>query len=201
MKIAMIVDASGSMLKDTHRTLDGVNEYISKLRADKNTRKAKLTLSTFNDIHGVKTVHNNVSISSVKDFTLEDYRCAGMTPLFDAIGKTIAVMDNKVRAKDKALFIIMTDGLENASKEYKESVDISRMMREREAKGNWTFVFLGADIDAWTAQSGMGLNMSAGNTVSYDKLGTRAAMHKTAADTVALASAGRMSTDKFSGDG
>jgi hypothetical protein len=92
--------------------------------------------------------------------TGETYRPDALTPLYDAIATTIRRTENKA-GKDAVLFIVMTDGEENASKEH----DFKSVQALIEEKSDWTFVYLGANQDAWAVGTKMGI--AAGNTMSY----------------------------------
>jgi predicted DNA-binding transcriptional regulator AlpA/uncharacterized protein YegL len=197
MKIGVLLDATGSMAGDTLRTIDGFNEYILGLKGDGRTREAELTLAAFNSDIGVKIVHKNEIVFDLPPLTQKEYICQGATPLYDAIGQTIGVIERAATDREKVLFIITTDGEENASSKYDRDA-IRKLIKDKEAAG-WTFVFLGADIDAWQAQETMGLAMAAGNTMSYGKSDTVATMRGLAGQTVAYASSGAQSTDQFFG--
>jgi uncharacterized protein YegL len=198
MKIAAIIDATGSMLGATLQTIDGVNEYINGLKADETTREADLTLTVFNSEIGVKFIHNDLPVKDVPKFTQKDYKCDGVTPLYDAIGTTIHSIAHRATTQEKILFIILTDGLNNASREY-DFHTIHKLIKEKEKEGNWTFVFLGADIDAWAAQQSMNLGMATANTMSYGKHDTRNTMRGLAGQTVSYAGMSNTSTDDFFG--
>lgn len=199
MKIGLILDGSSSMSADRERTISGVNEYLDGLRAKKDTKKAEVTLVTFSSLEGVTFVHRNVKATKVPALTKKDYRCNGMTPLYDAIGKVIGEVEDDAKDDEKVLIVIQTDGMENDSREFDRAA-IGALIKEMESRGNWTFVFLGADLDAWSAQGRMGLGMSYGNTMSYDKAKTGTAMRRLAAQTTAYAASAELSTARFFGD-
>jgi hypothetical protein len=137
----------------------------------------------------VRFLSNMADIEEVPLLTDADYRPDGQTPLCDAIGKTIESIDKYLKdnapkkkkkkmsaaaafmgvepAEDdetKIIVVIQTDGGENSSKEFNKT-KIQEMIKKREADGNWTFVFLGADIDA--IGDGMALGMNAGSSVAF----------------------------------
>ena len=98
----------------------------------------------------------------------------GSTALLDAIGKTIMQVkanQDKKENKDKVLFVIITDGLENASKEYRKDL-IKKMIEERKEKDKWEFLFLGANIDAIGAAGELGIESSRAVRYKSDKKGT-----------------------------
>ena len=99
------------------------------------------------------------------DLTQETYAPAELTPLYDAVGRTMTGLKGK-----KGVFVILTDGAENASVEYTQQ-QIFDMVTEQKKKG-WEVVFLGADQDAWAASQVLGVD--AGSTMSFAKGKTRA---------------------------
>lgn len=155
--VAILLDESGSMCSYKDQVIEGFNDYISKLK--NNGTNIKITLTKF-DSRGVNTVYRDKSLNNVPKLNEKNYQPNAMTPLYDAIGKTV----NKIRELKKVLFIIQTDGLENASREYTLN-SVSKLIQGREKLG-WDFVYLGADIDAW-ADGGRQLGLSKGQTYSY----------------------------------
>lgn len=198
MQLGMLLDATGSMQHDTHRTIDGFNEYIAGLKGNDTTAEAELTLATFNSEIGVFKVHDGILVKATPPLTQNEYRCAGVTPLYDAIGRLIGLVARRAIAGEKVLIVINTDGLENASAEYTRDA-IFKLIKEKEQQGNWTFVFLGADIDAWEANKSMGLGVSSSNTRSYNKAATGQTMRDLAGHTQAYAMSAASRTDDFYG--
>lgn len=139
-------------------TISGFNEYIENLLKDrKNTYKVSLTL--FND--KVEEKYINQSLPKVIELTERTYQPDGMTALYDAACRTL----NKVRGnKGKNIVVILTDGEENSSKEF-GSEDFKKLVKELQAKKNWTFVYLGANHDAWLIAKVWGF--SEGNVSNY----------------------------------
>lgn len=152
--VSFVLDETGSMESYKSATISGFNEYVDGLR----DKDALFTLVTFNSME-TKRRYEGVPIKEVKVLTGETYNPNAMTPLYDAIIAAIGATEDG----DSVLFIIMTDGLENASKEATRD-DVFRAIEEKKKTG-WSFVFLGADQDAWAVSSSIGV--SAGNTVSY----------------------------------
>ncbi len=102
----------------------------------------------------------------------DNYRPDHMTPLYDAVGTTLAATEGRVTGdKDGVIFTVMTDGMENASKEY--GLEQIVAMIERLKKRGWKFMFLGADIDAYAV--GRSLGFAAADTVQLEKGRMRAA--------------------------
>ena len=111
LDVVFLLDRSGSMQNCIDDTIGGYNSYLEKQRKNKNT----LITTVLFDNH-YELLHNRVEIDKVSDITKEEYYTRGCTALLDAIGTTIDFMD-KEKAK-KVMFVITTDGMENASKEY-----------------------------------------------------------------------------------
>ena len=164
--VSFILDESGSMESVKTETISGFNEYIQTIK--KNANNIYMTFAKFNSEHGVEVVYDNKPILDLTELKETQYQPEGMTPLYDAIGQVIRTVE-KDNAK-RILFVIQTDGLENASKEY-DLLTIKTLMKEKENKGNWTFVYLGADQDAWGIGKELGLHQ--GNVMGYNGMDTK----------------------------
>lgn len=179
--VNFILDQSGSMMSVRDATISGFNEYLETLLADKKN-KYEFTLTLFDT--ETKSVVKGALLKDVEKLTVESYKPGGMTALYDAVCKTI----NGVEADkgDNVLTIIMTDGQENSSKEYTQ-VEMKKMIEEREKKGNWTFVYLGANQDSYAVAQQYGI--TSGNTVNFSATGTgmTAAMRNVATSSVMYA--------------
>lgn len=158
--VTVILDKSGSMEGVRQATIDGFNEYLKGLKHD--MPHAMLGLTLFN--HGY-TTNEAEQIKNVDDLTMQTYQPSGSTSLFDAVCSTLNGIKHKVGKDQKSLVVIITDGLENTSTKYNEK-DLAKLIKELEAKGNWTFVYLGANQDAFAVAGAWGVN--AGNTASYN---------------------------------
>lgn len=154
--IVFILDETGSMSSAKDRTIAGFNSYIKELKDS--GKKYKFYLTCFNS-NRIRNVYDGVSIKNV--MPLEDYSPSDMTPLLDTIGNAI----KRTKTKNPVLFVIMTDGYENASVEYSKET-ISKMIKEKTEAG-WTFVYLGADHDSWLQAESFGI--AHGNTATYVK--------------------------------
>lgn len=167
--IVVILDESSSMSSAQGSTISGFNEYMDGQRADiEDDDNTWITAVKFNGSH-VWNLWSGVDIVELPELDRTTYSPAGMTNLLDAIGTTIENVDASLRSSHKrsrpsVLFVIFTDGAENASKEFNKEA-IKQMVKNREAK-DWAFTFFGANIDAFEAGSSFG--MSAANTMQYD---------------------------------
>ena len=146
----LILDESGSMQSIYKQALMGTNETIQSTKAaqERNPdQDHRFTFVTFNTMEPfVKTIIDDEPIIGVKELTEADYRPNACTPLYDAMGVSITALEQKVREGDRVLVTVITDGLENASREYSGKA-VKEMVDRLREKG-WTFVYIGANQDA-----------------------------------------------------
>ncbi len=194
--ISVIIDESGSMGPCRADTIGGFNVFIKEQKAVKG--KATLTLTKFND--SVSIPYADKDIKDVEDLTELAYCPNGCTALFDAIGKTINAIEAKLTPKtkkNKILVVIMTDGAENASREY-NSEAIKKLIEGKTAEGNWSFVFLGANQDAILSAKSLGVLHS--NSANYSTNNMKGTMHNLSVATCSYRSAaGGQSANFFDG--
>lgn len=157
-ELVVVIDESASMTTIKQQTINGFNEF---LETHQNLPgEALLTLVTFNTKYNV--VYNGVNVKDVPRLNDKVYSPTGMTALFDAVGRALDEVGKRYDEKKKkdrpakVIFLIMTDGEENSSKEYKLK-QISEKTQKRQNEDKWEFVFMGANQDAWAAGSGMGI--------------------------------------------
>ena len=147
-ELVFILDRSGSMSGLESDTIGGYNSFLEKQKKEKGDCLISTVL--FNQYSSV--VHDRVKISEIRKMTKDDYFPSGCTALIDAIGSSIHHIRNVhkyIREEDvpaNTIFVIITDGLENASTKY-SSAQVKQMIGEQKEKG-WEFLFLGANIDA-----------------------------------------------------
>lgn len=188
--ITMIIDESGSMTSCWDTTIAGFNEYVlGQKNADKSAGEASLTLMKF-DAPKIHTIYVNRPLLEVPELTKDTYRPNGGTNLLDAIGDAImsvqSVLNNQKKKDRSAVIItIMTDGGENASTRY-TSDQVKAMVKAAE-EADWSFVFLGANINAFAVGSTFGMSML--NSVSYSTTNMGATMASTSASTTRIRSA------------
>ena len=147
----IILDESGSMSSIYEQALGGANETIQTIRTAQSSaadQKQYLTFVTFDSgaDESVRTVIDTMPIEQVRDLTRDDYRPNGCTPLYDAMGKSLTALEKKVSDDDQVLVTIITDGMENSSREY-TGASVCEIVKRLRAKG-WTFVYIGANQDA-----------------------------------------------------
>lgn len=174
IELVFILDRSGSMSGLEKDTIGGFNSMLEKQKAADG--ECRITTVLFDNNYTL--LHDRIDIRAVSPMTDEEYFVGGSTALLDAVGRTINKLVNvqKSTAEDfraeKVMFVIITDGEENSSREY--SADKVREMIEREkTEYDWEFIFLGANIDAVQTASRFGI--SADRAVDYvpDGEGTR----------------------------
>ncbi len=158
LDIVFLLDRSGSMSGSESDTIGGYNSFIKKQL--KNSPNAKITTVLFDDKY--ELLHNRVDIKDIKDLTEKEYYVRGCTALLDAIGKTINTIDKKVK-DNKVLFVITTDGQENASSEYNKD----KIKKLIEKHSNWEFIYIGANIDSYSESCDIGISRR--NTANYTK--------------------------------
>ena len=162
--VTFILDESGSMESVRAATISGFNEYVATLKSD--DTPTLLRLMTFNS-NGMNTIYSFDDVSSVREMTQDDYKPGHLTPLYDAIARGILDTDGyleKASGEVDVIFVIMTDGLENDSKEYGRK-HVFDMISKREKQG-WAFTYIGANQDAW--EVGRGIGISGEYTADYD---------------------------------
>lgn len=177
--VSFILDETGSMESVKQQTISGFNEYIDTLKKEKTSKNVLFTLTKFNS-EAVNIVCDGIKLDDVIRLDNFNYHPNCLTPLYDAIGKTIHSLENKIKGKKQsALVVIQTDGEENASKEFTRE-SIFNLIDEKKKLG-WTFAFLGADQDAWVTSQSLGI--AKGNTVSYTSSNTRGTIAMAASST------------------
>lgn len=153
----LILDESGSMSSIEKQAVDSVNETLQSVRAAQKKYEDQehfVSFITFNS-DGVKTILDRVEAQKAEDITPAQFNPACCTPLYDAIGKSVKELKKSVAENDKVLVTIITDGYENASKEYnQESV---KALTGKLGKEGWTFAYIGANQDAMAVSHDLGI--------------------------------------------
>ena len=158
LEMVWILDRSGSMAGLESDTVGGFNAMIEKQKALPG--EAYVSTVLFN--HFSKVLHDRVPVEKIEPLTENDYVPAGSTALIDAIGDAIHHIGNVhkyAREEDrpeKTLFVITTDGMENASHKYSAD-EVRAMIKRQQEKYGWEFLFLGANIDAVETASRYGI--------------------------------------------
>jgi hypothetical protein len=152
--INFVLDKSGSMVGLRDATISGFNEFKNDQAAEDG--EAHFTLTLFDT--QFRAVCEAVPVREVPDLDYATYAPDGMTALYDAIGHTMRVTDDFVAANkpDQVLFVIMTDGEENSSREFDRD-RIFAMIQDRQDNAHYEFIYLGANQDSYLTGQGMGL--------------------------------------------
>lgn len=173
-EIVFILDRSGSMSGLEADTIGGYNSFLAKQK--KNDVNAYISTVLFDN--DIKVVHDRVDIKNVAPLTEEDYFVGGCTALLDAVGGAIHHIGNVhkyAREEDrpsKTIFVIITDGMENASCRYSYH-KVKDMIERQKARYDWEFIFMGANIDAEREAERFGIERTRAMNYRADKRGTR----------------------------
>ena len=156
LDLIFLIERSGSMYRSEKDTIGGFNSFIEKEKSKEgNTRVTTILFD-----HEYEMLYKRKDIGEVKSLTSEEYYVRGSTALLDAIGKTITTLDKEI--DNNVLFVITTDGMENASVEFSKS-QIKSMIKNH----NWEFIFIGANIDSYSEAGNIGIKKS--RIANYDK--------------------------------
>ncbi len=173
-EIVFILDRSGSMAGLETDTIGGFNSMLNKQK--KAEGEAFVTTVLFN--HHSEIVHDRINIRGISPITEADYEVGGTTALLDAIGFSIQKIvnvqkyTNEDERAEKVLFVITTDGMENASREYTPE-KIKNMIEHQKEKYGWDFMFLGANIDAVETAAQFGIDEDFAVDYHADNIGTK----------------------------
>lgn len=172
-EVVFILDRSGSMSGLEADTIGGFNSMIDRQRAEEG--EAYISTVLFDDM--TEVIYDRVDVSKVEPMTDNQYYVRGCTALLDAIGGAIHHIGNVhkyAREEDrpeKTLFVITTDGMENASRHY--SYDrVKKMVEKQKNEYGWEFLFLGANIDAVEVAGRFGIGADRAVNYECDSAGT-----------------------------
>jgi Mg-chelatase subunit ChlD len=165
--VSVLIDESGSMAGREEAVATGFNGFLAELRDGEAQAKTRVSLAMF-DLSGTEPVTrtriDNVPLDEVTEIRAADYRPRGMTPLNDAVIQTVRRLGKRVGEGERAIVVVLTDGLENASES--SSGDLRKVIIEKE-KAGWEFMYLGANQDSWAESGRIGM-AKAGNTFDFD---------------------------------
>jgi hypothetical protein len=162
--VGIVLDRSGSMEDCRTDAIGAVNSYLRQVKEDKDM-EASVSLIIF-DSQSIDVIRDHVPAAGCPELSTAEYQPRGGTPLFDAVGHGVSVLDTRKGMDDRCILAIMTDGLENASREYTKETLKALLDRKQNDEG-WLVLYLGADHDAWSQASSLGLH--ACNVASFAK--------------------------------
>jgi uncharacterized protein YegL len=172
VELVFILDRSGSMAGLEKDTIGGFNKMVKKQK--KQAGQARVTTVLFDDAYEV--LHDRVDLGAIAPLTEKDYFVRGCTALLDATGKTIQQVKKGYKAVDgkkpRVMFVIITDGMENASQEYGAD-QVKKMIEKMKKKHGWEFIFLGANIDAVAAAATIGISRDMAANYKASEAGVR----------------------------
>ncbi|MBQ6583177.1 MAG: VWA domain-containing protein [Mogibacterium sp.] len=172
-EMVFILDKSGSMYGMTEDTIGGFNAMIAKQKAEEGEALVSTVLFCDESI----VLHDRVPVEKVPEMTEADYRASGCTALLDALGDAIHHIRNVhkyIREEDrpdKTIFVITTDGLENASRRY--DYDAVQKLIGRQKECGWEFLFLAANINAVETAASVGIGPDRAVDFHNDSIGVR----------------------------
>ena len=185
-ELVMILDRSGSMSGLENDTIGGYNSMLEKQK----DAEGEVLVTTILFDHETDVIHDRVPIKDVNPITEKEYYVRGCTALLDAVGgaadhiKTIHKYARKEDRPDKTIFVITTDGMENASKRYDYDT-VKRLIEQQKEACGWEFLFLGANIDAVDVAGRMGIDPDRAANFHSDEKGT-ALNYDVVGDTIGL---------------
>ncbi|HPF19404.1 MAG: hypothetical protein QM215_00885 [Bacillota bacterium] len=172
-ELVFILDRSGSMSGLESDTIGGYRSLLEKQKQEKG--ECIITTVLFDDKY--ELLHDRINIKGVAPLTDKDYYVRGCTALLDAVGRTVSKIGNAQKhtaeeeRAEKVVFVITTDGMENASREYSYDKVRSMIERQKERYG-WEFLFLGANIDAAETAARIGIHKDRAVNYHADARGT-----------------------------
>lgn len=173
-EIVFILDRSGSMSGLEKDTIGGFNSLIEKQKKE----RGQCVVSTVLFDYESQVIHDRVDINKVQPLTDREYFARGSTALLDAVGGAIHHIGNVhkyARREDrpeKTLFVITTDGMENASRHYTYE-KVKQMVERQKSRYGWEFIFLGANIDALETAGSFGIDKDMAVDFKNDSRGTQ----------------------------
>lgn len=192
----ILLDRSGSMESCRDTTIDAFNEYVMGLRRS-DTVDARISLTIF-DSTSIDTLQRAEPAKTFMELSRSNYVPRASTPLLDAIGTVVADIDKvALRDGEKIGLTILTDGLENASKEHTRD-SIKKLLTDRQDNKGWLVTFLGADVDAFAEAGSIGIHPDKYMRLKKAKL--HAAMQYAAASQARYAQTGDLNTGDFTAE-
>jgi hypothetical protein len=192
--VGIVLDRSGSMEDCRTDAIGAVNSYLRQVKDDQEM-DARVSLTIF-DSQGIDLIRDGVPAKGCAELGADEFQPRAQTPLLDAVGHGVSRLDRANEADERCILAIMTDGMENASREYTKET-IKALLERKQKENGWLVLYLGADHDARAQAHSLGLY--AGNVAAFDKaaisgsmraMGSRSKRYAAARDASAEASDG-----------
>jgi hypothetical protein len=155
--ICVILDESGSMATKKADILGGFNQFLRDQKA-LTVDEMRLSLTKFNTL--CSTVYSAMPVADVPELTEASYVPGGNTALFDAVAETVRLADKDKLEDERVLVLVMTDGQENSSRETSRD-QVQAIIKERTARGTWTFAYIGESPERWARETGTSVRSTA----------------------------------------
>lgn len=193
--IGVCLDRSGSMQPLVDDTIGGFNTWLAETRKAAKGQDVRLTLQQFDNEHLWPYI--NTPIENVRKLNTRTYVPRGSTALRDAIGLTIGKLEEAMTRKDRALVVILTDGMENASIEL-SAAQLEQLIAQCEKRKNWNFTYLAANQDAFAVGHSLGFRRASTISTQPSPGGTRSAYSTAAAQTAGYVGGSSMQAQNVS---
>lgn len=173
-EVAFVLDASGSMYHLTDDTIGGFNSVIESQKKEKD----EVVVTTVIFDTGVTMLHDHINIREIEPLNHDTYKTGGCTALYDALGTTIDSIGARLvetpeeERPAQVLVVIITDGAENASKEYSFN-DIKERVETQQNVYSWKFMFLGADLNSMNQAQNLGISRGMSKMYTTSTVGTQ----------------------------
>lgn len=174
VQIICILDRSGSMQRLTNDVIGGYNSFLAQQRQEPGT--AEVTTVLFDNRYEI--IAKAVDLKEAPELTAKIYYARGTTALLDAIGRTIMETVSRMEEKEicplkrRVLFMIMTDGMENASREYDKAA-VKALIEATTNDYHWNYIFMGANIDSFAEASALGIHSDHAMNYAHDSEGVQ----------------------------
>ncbi len=164
VEVTILLDESGSMSTNRESTISAFNDFLNKQK-ERTSTTIYLSLLTFNG-NGMKTIYESISVKNIGELKYQQYNPDSNTPLYDSVGKSILFLESNLKKREvecitchslhrpKALLVVMTDGLENASTEF-NLLKIQELIKEKKYKG-WEVLYIGDNLEQQRQAESMG---------------------------------------------
>jgi hypothetical protein len=169
--VSIVLDRSGSMEMCRTEAISAVNSYLKQLQADE-TVDARLSVVIF-DSESIDSIRDRVPVADCAPISLEEYQPRGASPLLDAVGYSVGLLDCLSHKQERRIMAIMTDGLENASREYTRE-SLRGLLEGKQKFDGWLIMYLGTGHDSWSQARQIGISAHHTADFSVDAIGSTA---------------------------